>query len=107
MCGAETIVNYALVIFKRAEVEMDIYLLLILVQSATLSGYTIAAFLTPRVKRKIHFIMGVVLMGISQAICGLALKAEVNSILMFEFCHFLEEKYFFSGLSKWMVYQHK
>ena len=79
MCGAETIVNYALVIFERAEVEMKHYLLLILVQSATLSGYTIAAFLTPRVKRKIHFIMGVVMMGISQAICGLALKAEVNS----------------------------
>ena len=83
MCGAETIVNYALVIFKRAEVEMKHYLLLILVQSATLSGYIIAAFLTPRVKRKIHFIMGVVLMGISQAICGLALKAEVNVILMY------------------------
>ena len=83
MCGAETIVNYALVIFKKAEVEMKHYLLLILVQSATLSGYTIAAFLTPRVKRKTHFIMGVVLMGISQAICGLALKAEVNAILMF------------------------
>ena len=61
------------------EVEMKHYLLLILVQSATLSGYIIAAFLTPRVKRKIHFIMGVVMMGISQAICGLALKAEVNS----------------------------
>ena len=96
MCGAETIVNYALVIFERAEVEMKHYLLLILVQSATLSGYTIAAFLTPRVKRKIHFIMGVVMMGISQAICGLALKAEVNSNVWFT-------TYFFVSLI--LIYQ--
>ena len=52
-------------------------------------------------------------MGISQAICGLALKAEVNSNVWYTTYIFVSliswtnSNPFISGLSKWMVYQHK
>ena len=57
---------------------MQHYLLSILVSLAFLSGYVISAFLTPFLKRKVHFVSGAILMGISQAVLGLALKAEVS-----------------------------
>ena len=79
MCGAETIVNYSMDIFKRAEVQVPHYLLTILVNLAFLAGYIISVFLTTSLKRKVQFLIGVILMSISQAILGLALKAEVGS----------------------------
>ena len=79
MCGAETIVNYSMDIFKRAEVQVPHYLLTILVNLAFLAGYIISVFLTTSLKRKVQFLIGVILMSISQAILGLALKAEVGT----------------------------
>ena len=78
MCGAETIVNYSMDIFKRAKVEVSHYLLTILVNLSFLAGYIISVFLTSSLKRKVQFLIGVILMSISQAVLGLALKAEVS-----------------------------
>ena len=78
MCGAETMVNYSMDIFKRAEVEVPHYLLTILLNLSFLTGYIISIFLTSTLKRKVQFLIGVILMSISQAILGLALKAEVS-----------------------------
>ena len=58
---------------------MQHYLLSILVSLAFLSGYVISAFLTSFLKRKVHFVSGAILMGISQAVLGLALKSEVGT----------------------------
>ena len=79
MCGAETMVNYSMDIFKRAEVEVPHYLLTILLNLSFLTGYIISIFLTSTLKRKVQFLIGVILMSISQAVLGLALKAEVCS----------------------------
>ena len=71
-------VNYSMDIFKRAEVEVPHYLLTILLNLSFLTGYIISIFLTSTLKRKVQFLIGVILMSISQAILGLALKAEVS-----------------------------
>ena len=78
MCGAETMVNYSMDIFKRAEVEVPHYLITILLNLSFLTGYIISIFLTSTLKRKVQFLIGVILMSISQAVLGLALKAEVS-----------------------------
>ena len=82
MCGAETMVNYSMDIFKRAEVEVPHYLLTILLNLSFLTGYIISIFLTSTLKRKVQFLIGVILMSISQAVLGLALKAEVSGFIL-------------------------
>ena len=71
-------VNYSMDIFKRAEVEVPHYLITILLNLSFLTGYIISIFLTSTLKRKVQFLIGVILMSISQAVLGLALKAEVS-----------------------------
>ena len=77
MCGADTLENYSLEIFRRANVQMNNHMLAITFPSGMTFGYIISSCIMSHVKRKHQFIFGVILMGISQAILGFALKADV------------------------------
>ena len=79
-------VVYSLDIFRRANVQLNNYILTILVQSGFVLGYIISGCLLSHVKRKVHFTCGALLMAISQAILGLTLKANVKAVLIF--CNF-------------------
>ena len=79
-CGAETIANYNLDIFKRANVELNHYLIAVLFQTCSLVGYLISACIMTRVKRKHHFVCSTGLMGIFLLILGFALNADVRLV---------------------------
>ena len=85
MCGAETIVNYSLDIFRRANVQINNHFLSILVQVGYILGYFISACIMSHVKRKQHFAFSAVFMAISQATLGFALKAAVCISSIFKF----------------------
>ena len=70
--------SYSLDIFRRADVKLNNYLLSILLQCCTLLGYIIAACIIPYVRRKYHFVLSAVGMGISQVVLGIALKFNVS-----------------------------
>ena len=84
LCGAETLVNYSLDIFRRANVKLNNYLLSILVQVGFISGYVISAFLMSRVKRKHQLAFSSIFMAVSQIVLGFALKSEVNSFSRYQ-----------------------
>ena len=79
MVGAETIINYSLDIFRRANVKWNNYILSSLVQVGSIVGYSSSAFLMPRMKRKTQYISAAILMAITQVILGFALIADVSS----------------------------
>ena len=79
MVGAETIINYSLDIFRRANVKWNNYILSSLVQVGSIVGYSSSAFLMTRMKRKTQYISAAILMAITQVILGFALIADVNS----------------------------
>ena len=56
MTGAEAIINYSLDIFRRANMKWNNYVLSILVQTGSITGYFISTFLMSRIKRKIQYI---------------------------------------------------
>ena len=95
-CGQETIGWYSLDIFKRAEVDLDNYLLAILLQTSTLIGYMTAACVLPFVKRKRQFLISSILMGISQLLIGFSLKFSVstyfNSEIQTSICNYFAGK---------------
>ena len=78
--GAETLANYSLDIFRRANVKLNNYLLVVLVQGCTLTGYIISACIMRYVKRKHHFACSAALMSISYAVLGIALKMQVKRL---------------------------
>ena len=94
-CGQETIGWYSLDIFQRAQVNVNNYLLSILLQASTLIGYMIAACLLPRVKRRKQFLLSCAFMGVSQALLGFSLKFTViiqfdNQTMNYQI-HFFQE----------------
>ena len=58
------------------------YLLSILLQASTLIGYMIAACLIPRVKRRKQFLLSCAFMGVSQVLLGFSLKFTVSNNLV-------------------------
>ena len=81
-CGQETIGWYSLDIFQRAQVNVNNYLLSILLQASTLIGYMIAACLIPRVKRRKQFLLSCAFMGVSQVLLGFSLQFTVSNNLL-------------------------
>ena len=76
--GTETLGNYSLDIFKRANIKLNNSLLSVLLPSFCLLGYIISACIMTHVKRKHHFTFSAALMAIFQAILGFALKLQVS-----------------------------
>lgn len=77
------LVFYSLTIFRKANVQLNNYLVSILVQSGITLGYIISSFLMSRVPRKIHFIAAGLFMATNLLAAGIILQAE-------EVCHHLE-----------------
>merc|ERR1719447_1212471 len=90
LSGSDTIVFYSLDIFRRADVQLNNYVLSIFVQSGFLFGFMIAAFLMSRVGRKAQFIMSGLFMAIFLSALGLILKLNLEvrtkSYSIFVFC---------------------
>ena len=61
--------------------QLNNYILSILVQSACVIGYSISALIMSRVKRKNHFTSAAILMAISQIVLGFTLIAKVINFL--------------------------
>ena len=80
LTGAESIVNYSLDIFRRANIKWNNYLLSILVQIGFIIGYFISAFLMSRIKRKVQYVSTAILMAMSQTILGFTLIADVSKL---------------------------
>ena len=78
MTGAEAIINYSLDIFRRANMKWNNYVLSILVQTGSITGYFISTFLMSRIKRKIQYISTASLMAVAQIILGCTLIADVR-----------------------------
>ena len=85
MCGSDTIANYVLDIFKRANVQLNNQILTILVLISLILGYSISACIMSHVKRKIHIACSAAFMAISQGTLGFALKAAVCMIYILYF----------------------
>ena len=78
MTGAEAIINYSLDIFRRANMKWNNYVLSILVQTGSITGYFISTFLMSRIKRKVQYISTASLMAVAQIILGCTLIADVR-----------------------------
>ena len=90
LTGAESIVNYSLDIFRRANIKWNNYFLSILVQAGFIVGYFISAFLMSLMKRKVQYVSTAILMAMSQTILGLTLIADVRDCFS-EFFYSLDE----------------
>ena len=74
------LVFYSLDIFRRANVQMNNYMVSILVQSGVTGGYFISSFLMSRLPRKLHFIAAGLFMATNLLAAGIILQVEVRQI---------------------------
>ena len=74
------VIFYSLDIFRRAEVELDNYVLSILAQSGISLGYILAPLLMNRVSRKKHFLSAGIFMVCNLLIASFVIYFEVCTI---------------------------
>ena len=77
---------------------MNNHVLAIMWPTGVTFGYIISPFIMSHVKRKHHFTFSAAIMGISEAILGFALKADVICFVNLMLYNFNKDYIFFIGI---------